>query len=90
MVVKVSSKNQVTIPKDIADVFAIHQGDFLEVQILNNKIVMTPKEMILEDKYPLADLEGAEKTLAQGLPDEEITFSSGKDLVKELRKRVKK
>lgn len=51
-----------------------------------NKITI-PKEMILEDKYPLPDLEGAEKILAQGLSKEEIIFPSGKGLIKELKNR---
>jgi|GEM_PF-5054294 len=31
MVVKISSKHQVTIPKEIAKVFDLHKGDVLEV-----------------------------------------------------------
>jgi AbrB family looped-hinge helix DNA binding protein len=90
MVVKVSSKNQVTIPKEIAEAFTLQKGDVLDVKIVNNKIVMTPKEMILEDKYPRADLEAAEKALSQDWPEEEIVFESGDELLKDLRKRAKK
>jgi len=41
MVVKVSSKNQVTIPKDIAAAFHLKKGDVLEVERQGNKIIMT-------------------------------------------------
>lgn len=57
MVVKISSKHQVTIPKDIARAFHLRKGDVLEVERRRNKIIMTPKEVILEDKYPQEDLE---------------------------------
>lgn len=90
MVVKISSKNQVTIPKNIAQIFALRKGDFLDIKIVNNKIVMTPQEAVFEDKYPIADLEAAEKTLSRGQPREEIAFPSGDALVGHLRKRAKK
>ena len=90
MVVKVTSKNQVTIPKGIALRFDLRKGDFLEVEIINNKIVMTPQEAIFEDKYPQEDLEAAEKTLSRGHSREEISFAKSSHLVQYLRKRVKK
>jgi hypothetical protein len=51
---------------------------------------MTPKEVILEDKYPKEDLEAAERVLSRGLPKEEITFGSGTKMVRYFKKRVKK
>lgn len=90
MVVKISTKHQVTIPKDIAEVFHLRKGDVLEVERQGNKIIMIPKEVILQDKYPEEDLKVAEQVLKKGLPKEEITFRSGLDMVDFLKKRVKK
>ena len=59
MVVKISSKHQVTIPKEIAQVFDLRKGDVLEIIRKGNKIIMIPKVVILEDKYPKEDLEAA-------------------------------
>jgi len=90
MVVKISSKNQVTIPKDIANIFRLRKGDVLEVSKEGNKIIMIPKEVILEDKYPQEDLEGAEKVLSKGLPREEVSFKSGAEMSRFFKKRTKK
>ena len=90
MVVTVSSKHQVTIPKNIAEAFHLRKGDVLEVERKGKKIIMIPKEVIYEDRYPQEDLEAAEKVLSKGLPEEEVTFESGAAMVKHFKKRVNK
>ncbi|MBL7073338.1 MAG: AbrB/MazE/SpoVT family DNA-binding domain-containing protein [Candidatus Omnitrophica bacterium] len=90
MVVKVSSKHQVTIPKEIARVFDLRKGDVLEVMRKGNRIIMIPKEVILEDKYPKEDIEAAEKVLSKKVSREEVAFESGEQMINSLRKRVKK
>lgn len=90
MVVKVSCKHQVTIPKNIAEVFHLKKGDVIEVERQGNKIIMTPKEVILEDKYPLEDLEKAEDILSKTLSKEEVSFESGDEMVNFFKKRIKK
>ena len=90
MIIKLSSKHQITIPKSIAEAFRLRKGDVFDIEVQGNKIVMVPKEMILEDKYPQSDLKGAENTLSVGIPDEEISFKSGVEMEKFLKKRVKK
>lgn len=90
MIIKVSSKHQITIPKDIAEAFNLKKGDVLEVEMKRNQIVMTPKDVILEDKYPQEDLEAAEKVLSEGLPKEEVAFKSGAAIARYFKKRIKK
>ena len=90
MVVKISSKNQITIPKNIAQIFRLRKGDVMEVSKEGNKIIMIPKEVILEDKYPQEDLEAAEKVLSKGLPDQEVSFKSGAEMTRFFKKRIKK
>lgn len=90
MVVKISSKHQVTIPRGIAEIFHLKKGDVLEVERVDNKIIMTPKEVILEDKYCQEDLRAAEKALSGASAKEEMHFKSGKEMTNFLRKRIKK
>jgi len=90
MIAKLSSKNQVTIPKSIADAFALKKGDVLDVVREGNYIIMIPKEVILEDKYPIKDLKKAEDVLSKGISGEEVAFESGKEMMNFLRKRNKK
>ena len=89
MIIKISSKHQITIPKIIYDNFDLKKGDALEIAVEHNKIVMIPKEIFFEDKYSKEDLGAAEKALAKSLPHEEIAFESGTLLVNNLKKRMK-
>ena len=90
MIIRVSSRHQVTIPSAIATAFHLRKGDVLEVEKKGNAIVMVPKEVIYEDKYSQEDLRKTEAVLRKGLPDEEISFGSGEEMMKFLRKRKKK
>lgn len=90
MVVKISSKHQVTIPKDIAAIFNLQKGDVLEVEREGNRIVMIPKEVVLKDKYPRKDLKRAEKALSKGMGAEEVNFESGEAMLENFKKRTKK
>ena len=90
MISKISSKNQITIPKRIADALDLKKGDILEVEKKGNKIVMIPKEVIYKDKYPQEDLAAAEKVLSKDLSGEEVDFESGAAMTEYFRKRTKK
>ena len=90
MMAKLSSKHQITIPSIIASVFHLKKGDILEIETEGNRIVMTPKEVIYEDKYSAADLQAAEQVLSKGLPKEEISLGQGEKMVGSFRKRMKK
>jgi len=90
MIVKISSKHQITIPRDIAKAFHLKKGDVLDVERKGNKIIMIPKEVIIEDKYPQEDLEAAEEILSKGLPKEEVAFKSGSAMVNHFKNRIKK
>ena len=90
MIMKISSKNQITIPKDIASYFHLRKGDVLEIEKKDNKIIMIPKEVVYKDKYPAKDLKKAEKILMKNNPSKEITYKSGNELIKNLKKRIKK
>lgn len=90
MIATVSSRHQITIPKAIAIMFDLKKGDVLEVERQDNKIIMVPKEVVLEEKYPIEDLKAAEKVLSNGIPKEEVRFKSGNDMVKFFKNRAKR
>lgn len=54
--VKVGVSRQVAIPKKLHDELGLTPGDYLEVEVRNNRIILTPKALI-------------EKRLAEGLED---------------------
>ena len=90
MVIKVSSKHQVTIPNGIARAFHLKKGDIIDVEIVKNRIVMTPKEVIYRDKYPKKDLLRAQKVLSKKNPKEETEYKSGAAMIKALKRMAKK
>ncbi len=54
--VKVGLSRQVAIPKKLHDQLGLSPGDYLEVEVRNNRLILTPKTLI-------------EKRLAEGLDD---------------------
>lgn len=90
MITKISSKHQITIPKKIAEAFHLKKGDVMEIVLRGDEIVMSPKEVIYEDKYLQSDLQGAENALSRGLPKEEIAFESAETMIRHLEQRKKK
>ncbi len=54
--VKIGVSRQVVIPKKIHDKLGLAPGDYLEVELRGNRVILTPKMLI-------------EKRLAEGLED---------------------
>lgn len=50
MTVTMSTKNQITIPKEIVDVLQLSKGSMLDVRIKGNKIQLIPVEVV-EKEY---------------------------------------
>lgn len=46
---KITSKGQMTLPKDICDRLDLHPGDRLDVSIEDRRIVLTPRTLTLDD-----------------------------------------
>ncbi len=90
MLAKLSSKHQVVIPNEICALFGLVKGDIIDFKVSGNKIVMEPKEMVLKDRYPIADLKRAEKLLAKGKAGKETVFESGDEMLNFFKKRTKK
>ncbi len=81
-VVKIGVSRQVVIPKKIHDKLGLHPGDYLEVELKGNKLVLSPKALI-------------EKRLAEGLEDIKKgrvygPFRSVKAMLRSLHQESKK
>ena len=75
--VKIGTSRQVAIPKKMYEQLRLGAGDYLEVEVKKDKLVLTPKAFI-------------EKRLAEGLKDIEegrVTgpFDNAEDMIKSLR-----
>lgn len=81
LIVKIGVSRQVVIPKRIHDQLGLEPGDYLEVELDGDRVVLTPKALI-------------EKRLAEGLEDMRKgyvrgPFRSVPALVRSLRKARK-
>jgi len=79
--VKIGVSRQVAIPKRIHDQLGLVPGDYLQVELKGDKVIMTPQAMI-------------EKRLAQGLDDIKKgrvrgPFESAAEMASSLRKSSK-
>lgn len=84
MIAKITSKNQLTLPKQIVDALHLHKGDLVSVRRKDNQIVLTPQTV--EDRYPEDLLHRVEKKLEKGPLPGEKQFSNMDELLKELKK----
>jgi AbrB family looped-hinge helix DNA binding protein len=80
--VKIGLSRQVAIPKKIHDELGLEPGDYLEVELQGDRLVLTPKALV-------------EKRIAEGLEDIREgrlrgPFRSVPALVRSLRKAAKK
>lgn len=90
MLSKISSKHQVVIPSQICAFFGLIKGDYVDFRISGRRILMVPKEVIVEDKYLREDLEASEEALSKGLGGKKISFKSGEEAVHYFKKITKK
>ncbi len=80
--VKVGVSRQIAIPKKIHDQLGLAPGDYLEVELRDNRLILTPKTLI-------------EKRLAEGLDDLKRgraygPFASAPALIRSLHHEAKK
>ena len=80
-VVKVGASRQVAIPKKVHDQLGLSAGDYLEVEVRGNQIILTPKQLV--DKR----LEEAEEDTRKGRVHG--PYSTAGNAVKALRRRTR-
>jgi AbrB family looped-hinge helix DNA binding protein len=76
-VVKLGTSRQVVIPKGIHDRLGLRPGDYLEVELDKNRVVLTPKTLV--EKRLAEALEDVAKGRIHG------PFASAKEMIKHLR-----
>jgi AbrB family looped-hinge helix DNA binding protein len=84
--VKIGASRQVAIPKKIHDELHLRAGDYLEIELHNGTLVLTPKALV--DKH-------LEQRLSEALDDVKKgrlhgPFKSAKEVVQSLRRSSKK
>jgi AbrB family looped-hinge helix DNA binding protein len=80
-IVKIGASRQVIIPKKIHDRLGLRAGDYLEVELSDDKLLITPKALV-------------EKRLAEALADVKHgrvhgPYRSAQDMVRSLRRDQK-
>jgi AbrB family looped-hinge helix DNA binding protein len=80
-IVKIGASRQVIIPKKIHDRLGLEPGDYLEVELKDHTVVLTPKALV-------------EKRLVEALEDVKAgrvhgPFGSASEMVKSLRQARK-
>jgi len=87
--VQVKSKSQITLPQKVRKFLGIQEGDYLEVKIEKNTVVLKPKTIL--DKFPIFELSlSGEAMLQEALDDVGAgrvkKFNRVKDLISDLHK----
>lgn len=90
-ITRISPKHQITIPKEIYESLQLEVGDFLNVKVEGEKIIIVPTKMIPKDQAWFWTKEWQEK---EREAEEDIKagklygpFRSGKELVKSLKSK---
>ena len=84
--VKIGASRQVAIPKKIHDELHLRAGDYLEIELRNGTLVLTPKTLV--DKHLGERLSEALDDVRKGRVHG--PFESAKEAVQSLRRSYKK
>ena len=80
-VVKVGSSRQVAIPKAVHDQLGLSPGDYLEVEVRGNQLILTPKQLV--DKRLVEADEDIRKGRVHG------PYTSAAGAVRALRRKAR-
>ncbi|MCX6142093.1 MAG: AbrB/MazE/SpoVT family DNA-binding domain-containing protein [Ignavibacteriales bacterium] len=84
--IKIGASRQVAIPKKIHEELHLRAGDYLEIELRNGTLVLTPKALI--DKHLEERLSEAFEDIKKGRVHG--PFESGKKVVQSLRRSSKR
>lgn len=89
MLTKVSPKRQITIPAVVFKQLLLDVGDYMEVKIEQNGIMLTPQKMVPKDQawFWTKEWQEKEQTAEADITEGKISepIRSGKALIKSLR-----
>jgi antitoxin MazE len=87
---KISPKHQITIPKAAFEKLHLEVGDFLEVDVTEEGLLLVPKKLISKDQvwFWTKEWQQKEKEADEAIAKGEVSgpFKSGPELVRHLRK----
>jgi len=86
---KVTRHGQITLPTKVRRELGIEEGDIIEISVMDEKAVLTPKKMIDKSQayFWTKKWQDAEKEADEDIKAGRFkTFNSAKDLLKDLGK----
>ena len=86
--IQVKKKAQVTIPVKLRKLLGIKEGDYLEAEVKDNKIILTPQVVLDQSDLAVLSKKGdrmIEEALSDVKADRVKEFDDVEDLIKELR-----
>ncbi|MBM4350938.1 MAG: AbrB/MazE/SpoVT family DNA-binding domain-containing protein [Deltaproteobacteria bacterium] len=90
-VTKISPKHQITIPKEAFEKLRLEVGDFLEVDVIEEGLLLTPKKLISKDQvwFWTKEWQEKEKEADEAIAKGEVSgpFKTANELVRHLRKK---
>lgn len=89
-ITKISPKHQITIPKEVFEKLRLEVGDFLEVEVIEEGLLLIPKKLISKDQswFWTKEWQEKEKEADEAIANGEIsgTFESAEELIQHLRR----
>ncbi len=89
-VTRISPKHQITIPKEAFEKLRLEVGDFLEVDVQEEGLVLIPKKLISKDQawFWTKEWQQKEKEADEAISKGEVSkpFKSAGELIQHLKK----
>ncbi len=79
---KLTSKGQVTVPKEVRDRFSLNTGDYLVFELTDDRIIMTKSPL-----QPTEDFDALADRIAQRLRDRGVTRRDVADAIRWAREK---
>jgi len=90
-ITRISPKRQITIPKEAFNKLHLEVGDFLEVDVTEEGLLLIPKKLIPKDQiwFWTKEWQEKEKEADEAIAKGQVSgpFENAKKLVRHLRKR---
>jgi AbrB family looped-hinge helix DNA binding protein len=90
-ITRISPKHQITIPKEAFEKLHLEVGDFLEVDVTEEGLLIIPKKLVSKDQtwFWTKEWQQREKEADEAIAKGEVSppFKKAGDLIRHLRKR---
>jgi len=90
-ITRISPKHQITIPKEAFEKLHLEVGDFLEVDVAEEGLLLIPKKLISKDQiwFWTKEWQQKEKKADEAIARGELSgpFKKSDELIRHLRKR---